>query len=561
MVRVRNPGQTRSMTHTPPPSDAAQGGAPHSAPFGSGFFDWIRGLGISRGGDRWFAGVAGGIAQRAGIDPIIVRGIFIVLAVLGGPGLVLYLAGWLLLPDQGGRIHLEEVFRGRAGAAAVIATVAAGVFIVIPVISRFLGVTAIGGWSLWNVLGMPDWLSTTAAVVVWIAVIAAAGFLISHLVLQHGRKVRETPNPPAAPYATQPTQPAAPAGTAGAPRADAYAGVPMADAYAAAPGQADATADWSQRVSQGAERVGEKAARWSEDVGKQADEWSARYAQQHDLVKLGTAHVVITLALALLAAGAAAFVAVDLQLGQGTVLTAALLGATAVLAVSLIIAGVRGRNTGWVGFLAACGVIALLFTSVLPEGSRFQPFGTVDVGTTAPGSVLIAGTSDVDLTSLDRSGGTHDIDVWHAAGRSVITLPSVEPVVVTVRVLAGTIDASQVTESPTTAAGPFLSRTIDTRETSSEAATRVTVYMLAGSVRIKEGPPVGSRLRNSGTPAESVDSRDAVQRELDELIAQEEALQAELDSSRLSEVREERLTNTLDFTRDEIAKLEKELVR
>ncbi|KUF06251.1 PspC domain-containing protein [Leucobacter sp. G161] len=537
------------MNETPPPSGAAPTGAPQNAPFGAGFFTWIRGLGIGRGGDRWFAGVAGGIAMRAGIDPIIVRGIFVVLAVLGGPGIVLYLAGWLLLPDQGGRIHLEEVFRGRAGTAAVVATVAVGVFVVLPVFFRVLGITAFGGWSLWNAVGVPDWMSTTVAVIVWIGVIAAAGFLVSRLVLQHGRKVREETAPP--------TTFSAPA----SPSEGAQAGAtPTADHTAQTAPTAPAQ-DWTQRLTAGAERAGEQATRWSEDVGKQADDWSARYAEQHELTKLGAAHVVITLALALLAAGGAAFIAFDMQLNAGLVLTAALLGATAVLAVSLIVAGIRGRRTGWVGFLAACGVVALLFTSVLPPGSKFQPFGTIGVSTTAPATVLLAGKSEVDLTALDASGGTHNLDVWQVAGKSVITLPASEPVVLTVRLLAGTVDALEVTHDTATLAGPFVSRTFDTRVSDSEEATRVTVYMLAGSVHVRDAPNAAPRERAAGARGTNDVSYAELGEELGELREQAGELRGELKEPGISEVREERLQNTLDFTLDEIAKLEKELAR
>ena len=84
---------------TPPPGTPGASGAP-GAPSDPGtqtphdrpesfsfertsgrFFSWIRGLGIERSSDRWFAGVAGGIAAKAGIDPLIVRGIFVVLAI------------------------------------------------------------------------------------------------------------------------------------------------------------------------------------------------------------------------------------------------------------------------------------------------------------------------------------------------------------------------------------------------------------------------------------------------------------------------------------------------
>lgn len=50
--------------------------------------------------DRMLAGVASGVARYFGVDVTIVRIVFAVLAVAGGAGLPLYLAGWLLIPDE-----------------------------------------------------------------------------------------------------------------------------------------------------------------------------------------------------------------------------------------------------------------------------------------------------------------------------------------------------------------------------------------------------------------------------------------------------------------------------
>jgi phage shock protein PspC (stress-responsive transcriptional regulator) len=47
------------------------------------------------------AGLCGGIARQWGVDPVLVRVGFALLALSGGVGLVLYLAGWLLLPADG----------------------------------------------------------------------------------------------------------------------------------------------------------------------------------------------------------------------------------------------------------------------------------------------------------------------------------------------------------------------------------------------------------------------------------------------------------------------------
>jgi phage shock protein PspC (stress-responsive transcriptional regulator) len=51
--------------------------------------------------DRMLAGVAAGLARYFGVDPIIVRIAFVVLTVVGGAGIPLYLAGLLLIPEEG----------------------------------------------------------------------------------------------------------------------------------------------------------------------------------------------------------------------------------------------------------------------------------------------------------------------------------------------------------------------------------------------------------------------------------------------------------------------------
>ncbi len=51
--------------------------------------------------DRMLGGVAGGLARYFGVDTMIVRIAFVVLTVFGGAGIPLYLAGLLLIPDEG----------------------------------------------------------------------------------------------------------------------------------------------------------------------------------------------------------------------------------------------------------------------------------------------------------------------------------------------------------------------------------------------------------------------------------------------------------------------------
>jgi phage shock protein C len=49
--------------------------------------------------ERAVAGVAGGIAAYLGLDPVLIRLLFVLLAFANGFGALLYLVLWLLLPN------------------------------------------------------------------------------------------------------------------------------------------------------------------------------------------------------------------------------------------------------------------------------------------------------------------------------------------------------------------------------------------------------------------------------------------------------------------------------
>jgi phage shock protein C len=48
---------------------------------------------------RMLAGVCGGLAEYFNIDATVMRVLFLILAVFGGSGLVLYLVMWIVVPD------------------------------------------------------------------------------------------------------------------------------------------------------------------------------------------------------------------------------------------------------------------------------------------------------------------------------------------------------------------------------------------------------------------------------------------------------------------------------
>jgi len=58
--------------------------------------------------ERQVAGVCGGLAQYFGLDPTIVRLIFVFMALAGGPGLLVYLILAIVVPEAPRKITFEE---------------------------------------------------------------------------------------------------------------------------------------------------------------------------------------------------------------------------------------------------------------------------------------------------------------------------------------------------------------------------------------------------------------------------------------------------------------------
>ncbi|MGC9961289.1 MAG: PspC domain-containing protein [Acidimicrobiales bacterium] len=95
-------------THTENNTESTASPDPSAAPEWAGF----RSLARPREG-RMLAGVAAATAIYLDVDVTIVRIIFAVLCLCGGAGLPLYLAGWLLIPEEGSDISIAaELLHG-----------------------------------------------------------------------------------------------------------------------------------------------------------------------------------------------------------------------------------------------------------------------------------------------------------------------------------------------------------------------------------------------------------------------------------------------------------------
>ncbi len=98
---------------------------------------------------RKIAGVAAGIANRYRIDPVLVRVGFAVAAVYGGAGVLMYLLGWLFLPEQDDEAApIEALFgKGRSSTSSGF-TILLGI-ITVPVLGWFFSGSFTGQFSSW----------------------------------------------------------------------------------------------------------------------------------------------------------------------------------------------------------------------------------------------------------------------------------------------------------------------------------------------------------------------------------------------------------------------------
>lgn len=491
--------------------------APPNGPQGiDKFFAWLRGTGIVRNDERWFAGVASGIAAKAGIDPIIVRGVFIVLAVLGGPGILLYLAGWVLLPDATGRIHLEEVVRGRSSTGVIVTTVLIGALVFLPVLFGLLPGLFVGswGWNAWGVL--PDWLQVVFGILWWALIFPA---LIVWLIVWLSRG--GTRGPGFGPHVGAGQGAHQGEGSAHHQHHHRPEGPqPFADQTGDAPSASgEPAASWEQRLT-------EKTDEWSRKAEQKSQEWEQRSRDHHAAHRLGAGFVAISLALAMLAGGAAAALVLGVGANSDLMLTIGLAAAVAVLALSMIVAGIRGRESGWIGFLAFCGVVALAFapfSAVMPEQTEIVPFGDITVrpgeAGVDRGVVTIGGNTTVDLSALSADAAPRTIEVWLMGGNATVRLPESAPTRVRVNLLAGNVRDMRLTADERRQGGIFMARNIEqhTKGLDSSELTTVRVRMLGGNVTVTPFSGTASSLSSAEQERERRNEIDRLQQQIEEL--------------------------------------------
>lgn len=392
-------GQDQQTEPLLPPPAAGPYASPQ-APQSTDFFTWIRSHGIQRGRDRWIGGAASGIAHRMGIDPLIVRGIFIVLTLFAGIGVLLYGIAWAFLPEPDGRIHVQEAGAGRWSSGMTGA-----------LITTVLGLTGLGGgfWG-WSRDGFGGFLWT----VIWVG---GAIYLVYYLTQRNKARngaPMNTPQPAgaggnasfAAPYPTT-TYPVAPYTSAYAATDSASAGTPP---YTPVP-PAGPTPPSGSNFPGGDKYRGDAYGGGSGSYG--GGNYGGYQPPQGPVQPPkprpsgpGAPAVAITAGAALLVGGSlkALDAANVINLGDaGNAIVWA--SGAAVLGLGILIAGLRGKTSGILGFFAVVALVIGGIFNVVGNGDRVRftqvNWTPVSIDQARNGVDVTAGRGTLDLTEMN----------------------------------------------------------------------------------------------------------------------------------------------------------------
>ena len=160
------------------------------------FFDTLRRSPVTRSTeDRWAGGVCAGVADRLGVDPVLVRVLTAVLVLLGGVGAVVYGLAWLALPDRAGRIEAEQLLRGDVRPAAVLA-----------LLLVLFGGLLPNPWQWWWPGAAPVWDGNPVGALLLAAVVVAVLVWVPRRGLKSGPPPDQTGPVEAARFETAPVQ-------------------------------------------------------------------------------------------------------------------------------------------------------------------------------------------------------------------------------------------------------------------------------------------------------------------------------------------------------------------
>lgn len=417
-----------------------------------GLYDSLRRLGIARAADgRWFAGVAAGVARRLGIDPLVVRAGFILLGMVFGIGLSLYFLLWLFLPDERGRIPLEQAIKHGEGHS---------IFLLI-----VTGIIVFGGG---------PWFTNDNGGIRFFGfavLVAGAWWFLTHT--DAGRDLLRSVKSASAPSTGQP----APSGSSAAPTSTG----PVAPGTMST-GNAAANAgvgSWPPPTGQ------PNVAPLSVSVPTPPAERTRGIGFAGGLLVLGAA----------ILAGVFLHSVADRLAWQGSHVAVGIAGGLTVLGLGILVSGIAGRRAGWLAPFAVAAMASSLFATVMPHGLT-QPFSAGErhyQPTTLQGEQAYQiglGRLDVDLTGADFAGpGVEKVVATVGMGELNLIVPEDVRVTVHARSRAGEIVAQDSNDGgvQTTRGGTALDDTFTYGPSDAPEEIIVETEVALGQITIRTG--------------------------------------------------------------------------
>lgn len=358
------------------------------------FLDGLRRIDMRRAEDGWVGGVCAGLAARLGLDPLVIRALFVVLSFALGLGVLAYLAAWLLVPDSEEQIHLDRALRqGEAGSVVLL------IATVISVFGSFgwFG----GGWYADGVWGGNVFWGLLSLLLL----VGGAFWLWSEWRSRpdpgfYGRHVRAASPPPpsgdstAWPSQQPPQHPTTWQSTTTTPGQGPTSGGPTSGVPpTGAPGE-DPSPTTGEHSAYGGGAGGLGATAWNPSgatpppagppPGAPRPPRAPKPPKRPGRRSAGAAGTLLGTGLALAAGGGLYWAATNYDL-PGNPLLIAFAGALAALGLTILILGLAGRTSGFPGFL---GVVALVCTVLfLPAADHFVPSGKMGEYTWSPRTV------------------------------------------------------------------------------------------------------------------------------------------------------------------------------